>query len=945
MPDIVFSQDGKYAYVVSRDNNYLVVIDVSAPESPSIVGSVADGTNMNGPLAVYVSGNYAYVAGNISKSLALVDISDPTAPTVASSLIDATNLNGINSVYVSGKYAYLTAGSANSLSIVDISTTSSLKLAGIYTSGSILSVPGSVFISGKYAYIVSRSSANLAIVDIKGADISVANIGNINSNDLTVWENTDIGNNLSVHNSINVGGGIESGGPLSIHSNITGGGFFQISSSTNSVIFAISSNGNVVINTSSFGGTSYKLKIDAGGTSSGAIGVNGFIRATAYITATTTLDLAETYPINTLCSVDGSCPADGDVVCVDPTIVSGVKKCSSSESRQMVGIVSTDPGFLLGGGDFSDPNQIAGKVKVALAGRVPVKVSSVNGEINPGDKLTLSGIDGVAAKAVGEVPVVGIAMQKYSSNGQGSIVAFVNLGWQNQLYRALTVDNSSSTLNLGTKLNPYSFNLHGDFEMSNDVLNKLIFNGVAQFESKTNDTHAFIFNSENLSTSTDNYLLSLRSNNEPRFSVMSNGDVRTNGDIYAAGAVFGTSTNPGDLAERVDVSPDEVVEAGDVMSVDMNNADTYRRSSGAYSETVAGVISTNPTIVVGNGKTKNTALMAMVGRVPIKVSGENGLIKKGDLLVTASLPGYAMRYDTEKDSGLRTVSVIGLALEDMTTTTTAKIMGLVRTGWINNSASTLSIVKRDLQKLATAQGMTLGSDQDLNVQNVGGSLAYSSGNLNLEGNQLLNVSSVIGKNNHWLIDDDGRFITRINTSQGDKDMYAMQSPNSEFVFSSSSQMVSGEAKILFDQYVQEVIDQKQPIKINITLTSGEAKGIYVSEKNSQGFSVKELNDGHSNATFDWIVVATRKSEVQSTPEVINNLINNQDIDSSTVLDFGVSASNTIKINSTTNPESLPSLQSNTITSNLSFDNSTSTNSIVPTTTPATQDQSSTTTSH
>ena len=35
--------------------------------------------------------------------------------------------------------------------------------------------------------------------------------------------------------------------------------------------------------------------------------------------------------------------------------------------------------------------------------------------------------------------------------------------------------------------------------------------------------------------------------------------------------------------------------------------------------------------------------MAMIGIVPTKVSAENGPIKRGDLLVTSSIPGYAMK--------------------------------------------------------------------------------------------------------------------------------------------------------------------------------------------------------------------------------------------------------------------------------------------------------------
>ena len=33
----------------------------------------------------------------------------------------------------------------------------------------------------------------------------------------------------------------------------------------------------------------------------------------------------------------------------------------------------------------------------------------------------------------------------------------------------------------------------------------------------------------------------------------------------------------------------------------------------------------------------------MVGIVPTKVSAENGAIRQGDLLVTSSVPGYAMK--------------------------------------------------------------------------------------------------------------------------------------------------------------------------------------------------------------------------------------------------------------------------------------------------------------
>ena len=51
--------------------------------------------------------------------------------------------------------------------------------------------------------------------------------------------------------------------------------------------------------------------------------------------------------------------------------------------------------------------------------------------------------------------------------------------------------------------------------------------------------------------------------------------------------------------------------------------------------------------------------MAMVGVVPTKVSAENGPIKRGDLLVTSSASGYAMK-GTDRSRMLG--AVIGKAL-------------------------------------------------------------------------------------------------------------------------------------------------------------------------------------------------------------------------------------------------------------------------------------------
>ncbi|MES3006035.1 MAG: hypothetical protein V4664_03760, partial [Patescibacteria group bacterium] len=86
----------------------------------------------------------------------------------------------------------------------------------------------------------------------------------------------------------------------------------------------------------------------------------------------------------------------GDVMSLDSTIHAGVKKSEKSYDPQTIGIISTKPGLLLG----DESSNFEGKqVYVALSGRVPVKVTTENGDIKAGDLLTSSSMPGVAMKA------------------------------------------------------------------------------------------------------------------------------------------------------------------------------------------------------------------------------------------------------------------------------------------------------------------------------------------------------------------------------------------------------------------------------------------------------------------------------------------------------------------------------------------------------------------
>lgn len=112
---------------------------------------------------------------------------------------------------------------------------------------------------------------------------------------------------------------------------------------------------------------------------------------------------------------------------------------------------------------------------------------------------------------------------------------------------------------------------------------------------------------------------------------------------------FNGVTCGGDYADSVDVIGDRTrYEPGDVLVIDPNATGKFLKSTAAYSTSVTGVYSTRPG-VLGRRQTtdrshmKDEVPMAMVGIVPTKVSAENGSIKPGDLLVSSSTLGYAMK--------------------------------------------------------------------------------------------------------------------------------------------------------------------------------------------------------------------------------------------------------------------------------------------------------------
>lgn len=130
-------------------------------------------------------------------------------------------------------------------------------------------------------------------------------------------------------------------------------------------------------------------------------------------------------------------------------------------------------------------------------------------------------------------------------------------------------------------------------------------------------------------------------------------------------AYTGTCTaTGGDYAESVEVTGDKSgYEPGDIIVLDPKSPGHFLLSTSPYSRLVAGIYSTKPGYVgrrqKGDPKLAVEIPMAMVGIVPTKVTAENGPIEVGDLLVTSSRTGYAMKGT---DNARITGAVVGKAM-------------------------------------------------------------------------------------------------------------------------------------------------------------------------------------------------------------------------------------------------------------------------------------------
>jgi hypothetical protein len=141
--------------------------------------------------------------------------------------------------------------------------------------------------------------------------------------------------------------------------------------------------------------------------------------------------------------------------------------------------------------------------------------------------------------------------------------------------------------------------------------------------------------------------------------------VDSTGRVFADG---GFQPNGADFAESMAVTGDRSkYAAGDLLVIDPTATHHVALARQPYSTLVAGIYSTKPGLLgatrgVDESAPQDEVPLALIGIVPCKVTAENGPIHVGDLLVTSSTPGHAMK-GTDRSNMLG--AVVGKALEPL----------------------------------------------------------------------------------------------------------------------------------------------------------------------------------------------------------------------------------------------------------------------------------------
>ncbi len=551
----------------------------------------------------------------------------------------------------------------------------------------------------------------------------------------------------------------------------------------------------------------------------------------------------------------------GEVVTVDSSNPESVRRSNEPLDSGVIGVVSTRAAFVSNWSEDKDDN-LNWKI-IALAGQVPVRVSDENGQVEIGDYLTSASTPGYAMKATEAGQVIGRALQ---AAGPGTDVIVTYISGEYYTGAVIASDGSDTLISDTLVLDSLRNANAGDPIVDSQalVLRGSVWNGANAVDQDMR--MATVVDAE------DEYRLAISNTmdaevvyvtNEGTMSVVGDmivgghlypsdrGTLQTDKYIYYDGSgglggdmmrtnASGWSTGSYDFAEMFPSSDDLV--AGEVV-VFADSDESMRRSDGVYDDRVAGIVSTKPGFLAGENKPGDYPV-ALAGRVPVRVTLENGPIEIGDPLTTSSTPGYAMKA-TEAGP------IVGNAMNafDGSGGDEDVIVAFVNVSYYGGEEDETTPV---------TQTVVVGGGGGITDQSL-------SGDLYLQANSIIGVSSISGIGERWEIAENGdlrvvgALTTVIESYQGeDVEVVATLSREHTVTLSGTAQLSGGRVSINFediDPQFDDIISTIAPVRV-MAMPIGEPVALYVANQDDDGFTIS--SDGSSNAEFNWFVTAYRK---------------------------------------------------------------------------------------
>jgi hypothetical protein len=338
------------------------------------------------------------------------------------------------------------------------------------------------------------------------------------------------------------------------------------------------------------------------------------------------------------------------------------------ELLQLVDRTNNTPQILLGsafngmflrytGTDGTATNQRLG---IFTGGLVEAFMVNNNGNVGVGTTSPLysldvnGGVNGFRAKAA-------------STSSSDTIATFENASGIQAIVRA------NGNVGIGTTAPSSLLHLRSASHTYLQVGAPLGFQSSISFNDDTNGQDIVLYRPENsrdfsVWTATSSRVLTVtQSGNVGVGTTSPASKLDVTGNLNASGTITGGNivAKYQDIAEWVQSS--QVLQAATVVVLDRTKSNQVIASSQAYDTRVAGVISSQPGITLGE-KGERKVLVATSGRVKVKVDATAAPIQVGDLLVTGDKEGVAKKSEPLSLGGVqihRPGTLIGKALEPL----------------------------------------------------------------------------------------------------------------------------------------------------------------------------------------------------------------------------------------------------------------------------------------